>query len=103
MSRARMVFDGINQMKKTAAPNSPEDFDFFLTAGDNVYPFIPAHPTSIEFGRMMNLFNTRDAIKDIPIYPVRGNHDCLYANEETEINLSKKYKNWKFHEYYYQT
>ena len=98
-----MVFDGIDQMKRNAEPGSSEDFDFFVTAGDNLYPIIPNSPSRFEFERMMDLFNTRDAISDIPIYPVRGNHDCLFSDDNLEIDLSKEYKNWNFHEYYYQT
>ena len=101
MSRANLVFDGINQMKESAAKHSPEDFDFFLTAGDNVYPIIPSHPTDLEFHRMFELFDSRSSLKSIPIYPVRGNHDCLYSDEQREVDLSKKHSNWKFNEYYY--
>lgn len=102
LSRASKVFDAINHMKQNAEANAPEDFDFFITAGDNLYPFVPNKPMSFEFGRMIGLFN-RDAIKDIPIYPVRGNHDCLFDDEDAELELSKRHPNWKFKEYYYQT
>ena len=87
------AFDGIEEMKKNAAPGSPEDFDFFLTAGDNLYPMDSKNPRKDEFARMMDLFLQRESIKDIPIYPVRGNHDC-YFNEEhenVELELSKEY------------
>lgn len=102
LERANHVFDAINHVKRNAEADSPEDFDFFLTAGDNIYPFVANKPMSFEFGRMMNLFN-RDAIKDLPIYPIRGNHDCLFADGDAELDLAKKYPNWKFDEYYYQT
>jgi hypothetical protein len=50
---------------------------------------------------MMDLFLKRDAIKDLPIYPVRGNHDCYFDDNDVEINLSKKYPTWNFpHQYY---
>ena len=102
LSRANKVFDAIDNMKQNAEANSPEDFDFFVTAGDNLYPFIPSKPTSFEFNRMIALFN-RDAIKNVPIFPVRGNHDCLFANEDVELDLSRKHSNWNFNEFYYQT
>jgi hypothetical protein len=35
--RPSEVFDGIAQMKEEATPGSPEDFDFFITTGDNIY------------------------------------------------------------------
>ena len=37
MSHANTVFDSINAMKENADPDSAENFDFFVTAGDNVY------------------------------------------------------------------
>lgn len=80
MQRPNAVFDGINQMKKNATPGSVEDFDFFITVGDNLYPHIPGSPTEEELDGMMNLFTMREHIKDIPIHPVRGNHDCLFTD-----------------------
>ena len=38
LQRPKTVFDAINQMKKESSPGSPEDFDFFTTVGDNIYP-----------------------------------------------------------------
>ena len=43
---------------------------------------------------MMNLFLTRDQLKDLPIYPVRGNHDCMFKELYVEPDLSKKYPTW---------
>lgn len=103
LKRANRVFDAINHIKKNAEANSPEDFDFFLTAGDNLYPFYPRKPQDFEFERMMALFNNRDAIKHIPIMPVRGNHDCYFKKEDAEIELSSKHTNWNFNEFYYQS
>jgi hypothetical protein len=51
---------------------------------------------------MMDLFLTRPEIKDLPIYPVRGNHDCLFPNLEREIELSKKYPTWKMPNWWYE-
>jgi hypothetical protein len=50
---------------------------------------------------MMNLFLTRDSIKDLPIYPVRGNHDCMFRSMNVEVELSKKYPTWKMDNLYY--
>lgn len=38
LRRANGVFDAINHMKRNADKGSDEDFDFFVTAGDNLYP-----------------------------------------------------------------
>jgi hypothetical protein len=35
---ANKVFDSINQLKGGAEKDSPQDFDFFVTTGDNLYP-----------------------------------------------------------------
>lgn len=74
------VFDEINKMKESAVKDSTEDFDFFTTVGDNIYPNKAEHPTDNEFKKMIDLFLTRSAIKDLPIYPVRGNHDCYFED-----------------------
>lgn len=38
MSLANQVFDGIEKLKSNAVQDSAEDFDFFITTGDNIYP-----------------------------------------------------------------
>lgn len=45
---------------------------------------------------MMNYFLDNDAIKDLPIYPVRGNHDCYFADQLLLNKISSKYPTWKF-------
>jgi hypothetical protein len=49
---------------------------------------------------MMALFD-RDAIKNLKIYPVRGNHDCYFKDNYVEINLSSKYPKWVMPDLYY--
>jgi len=78
ISHADNLFDYINLIKETAVKDSTEDFEFFLTVGDNLYPKDPYEPTPEEFDTVMNLWLQRDAIKDLPIYPVRGNHECYF-------------------------
>lgn len=96
------VFHDIDHMKKNAQPGSVEDFDFFLSVGDNLYPKDNTNPTSSEFLEMLDLFRTREHLKDIPIYPVRGNHDCVFEDEmDIEIKLKKEYAAWDFDELYY--
>ena len=51
---------------------------------------------------MMELFTTRDSIKDLNIYPVRGNHDCMFKDMQAEIKLQEKYPTWKFDSLYYE-
>jgi hypothetical protein len=63
-------------MKGNAEKDSVEDFEFFVTTGDNIYTWNLIDTPFSEFETMMGLFNSRDEIKDVPIYPVRGNHDC---------------------------
>ena len=54
--------------------------------GDNLYPRIDEAPTDEEFDVMMSLFTNRSHLKDLPIYPVRGNHDCYFdINRELEL------------------
>ena len=80
LSIANKVFDTIDSFKKEALPGSPEDFQFFVTVGDNLYPANETHPTDDEFELLMNLFQTRWNIQDLPILPVRGNHDCYFTD-----------------------
>ena len=89
-------------MKKNAKPGSAEDFEFFVTTGDNLYPSLPEDPTEEEIQRMMDLFLTRKQIKDIPIYPVRGNHDCYFKDNDEEVKMSQKYPTWKMPSNYYE-
>jgi len=49
MKNAKRVFDDINQMKKDAVKDSPEDFEFFVTTGDNIYVLDATNPTEDEF------------------------------------------------------
>ena len=81
-------------MKASAQPGSKEDFDFFVTVGDNLYIDNPAHPTDQDFETMMNMYLTRDAIKDLPIHPVRGNHVCYFDDMFVEPRLQDKYPTW---------
>jgi len=66
------------ELKKSATPGSQEDFDFFVTTGDNLYPAKATKPTDAELDTMVGLFTSRKPIKDLPIYPTRGNHDCYF-------------------------
>ena len=54
-----------------------DDVDYFITMGDNLYPVNPSAPTAKEVDLMLNLFKG-DSVKDLPIYPIWGNHDCVY-------------------------
>ena len=99
---AKNVFDKIDNMKKNAVPGSAEDFDFFVTVGDNLYVKRPQTPTQHEFNEMMNLFETREHIKKLPIYPVRGNHDCKFDDMYAEVNLTAKHPTWQMPNNYYR-
>ena len=102
LNYANAVFDSINEMKRNAKSGSPEDFEFFVTTGDNVYPKVPSEPTHQEFEKVMNLFRSRDKIGSLPIYPVRGNHDCYFDDNWFEVNMSSKYPTWKMPSNYYE-
>jgi len=61
----------------------------------------PQHPSHFEFTQFMKIFDKK-GIKDLPIFPVRGNHDCKYADDETELNLREQYPNWQMDHFYYE-
>ena len=56
LQRPHAVFDAIAQMKSEAEPGSPEDFEFFVTTGDNLYALDANKPLAWEFEKMMDLF-----------------------------------------------
>jgi hypothetical protein len=43
-------------MKREASPGSSEDFDFFTTVGDNIYPHDERFVTEDEIKETMGLF-----------------------------------------------
>jgi len=47
-------------MKGNAEKDSVEDFEFFVTTGDNIYTWNLTDTPFSEFETMMSLFNTRD-------------------------------------------
>lgn len=77
MSDPNMVFDAIETVKSNAIPNSNDDAQFFMTVGDNLYPSIETAPTDEEFATIMGLFE-RPSLKEMPIWAIRGNHDCYF-------------------------
>ena len=79
-----------------------DDFSFFTTVGDNIYALNESAPQPEEFEAMLALFEEREAIKDLPIYPVRGNHDCNFPDMYAENKLSATHPTWKFEDLYYQ-
>ena len=89
-------------MKRESNKGSSEDFDFFTTVGDNLYPHEAGSPTEQELTDMMNLFLERKHISNLPIYPVRGNHDCYFNESDVMVDLSKKYPTWKMDSLYYE-
>ena len=49
---------------------------------------------------MMSVFN-RTNLKDLYIYAIRGNHDCVANDQYYQVNITKKYPNWKMPDLYY--
>ena len=67
---------------------------------------MPAHhfeiPLPTDFDMMMSLFTSRSSLKDVPIYPVRGNHDCYHNDIFSEVKLRERYPNWKMENLFYE-
>ena len=100
MTACDSVFDAIDDVKGSAKPGSIEDPEFFLTAGDNLYPADGYNPTEDEFDTMMTLFN-RTNLADMDVWAIRGNHDC-YFDDNFELDMTKKYDHWKMPSFYYE-
>ena len=102
LTRANAVFDAISKMKEQAESGSAEDFDFFVTTGDNIYASDETNPSESELKLMMDLFTTRAPIADLQIYPVRGNHEGYWANENVLVNLKDSYPTWNMPSNFYE-
>jgi hypothetical protein len=100
LTDSNLTFDAMDSIKAKAEPGSNDDFEFFVTVGDNLYPRVGDSPTKEEFADMMNLFGSREHLKDLKIYPVRGNHDA-YFDWKAEIELSKAYDSWEMENLFY--
>lgn len=92
---AREVFKDINNLKRDAVQGSAEDFDFMITVGDNIYPEDGQNPTDDEFKAMLDLIRTREHLKDLEVYPVRGNHDCYFDPMNEEMKLKSQMPTWE--------
>lgn len=99
MTDPNLNFDAINQYASEG-----NNFDFIMTTGDNIYAnqSNESYPTMEEADMVMKLFSTRQYLKDKEIWPVRGNHDCYAVDSMFEVNLSKKYPNWKMPALYHE-
>lgn len=49
---------------------------------------------------MMKVFD-KPHIKDLYIYAIRGNHDCAALDPYFEVNITKRYPNWRMPDLYY--
>jgi len=72
-----------------------------MTTGDNIYVRNEQHPTLEEADLMMGLFTSREHLKDLNIWAIRGNHDCYALDAYFEVNLTKRYPTWKMPDLYY--
>ena len=68
--------------------------------GDNLYPVNATAPTLDEINQMIGLFK-RDAIKDLPVYSIRGNHDCYY-DKQILLDLDRSDDQWQMPYYYFR-
>ena len=50
--------------------------DMFMTTGDNIYVRNEQHPSDADADKMMSLFLNRQYLKNLPVWAIRGNHDC---------------------------
>ena len=74
MSPAELTFNAMNEIVKNAN-SSRDEIDYFFTMGDNLYARNSSYPSDEDIETMMNIFN-KSNINEIPIWAIRGNHDC---------------------------
>jgi len=87
MTDPDMVFDAINKVKGEAEEGTNDDAEFFISMGDNIYPRNETNPTDEEWDTVMTLFE-RENLKDLPVWAIRGNHDC-YFDDEFELEKAR--------------
>ena len=95
-TNADINFDGMNTLFGSGEVNPR----FFVALGDNIYDNGMSSTTDPAFQAMMDLFETRDNLKDLEIYPVFGNHDCR-GSVEAMIDVSDLDNKWEFPARYY--
>lgn len=49
----------------------------------------------------MTLFDDREHLRELPVYVIRGNHDCLFPWYR-EVELMKNYTFWHMPSLYYK-
>jgi tartrate-resistant acid phosphatase type 5 len=99
MSPAELTFNKMNEI--IAKASDPRDnIDFFITVGDNLYPVNATNPVDSEWDIMLSLFQ-KPNLTDLPVYAIRGNHDCLF-DWKLELELAQKYKKWYMPSLYYK-
>lgn len=100
MTDPNSVFDAIDSVKANAVPGSNDDAQFFISVGDNIYPVNETAPTDDEWATVMGLFQ-RENLKDMPVWAIRGNHDC-YFDMDFELIKSKESNQWNMPSLYYE-
>jgi len=99
MTNPQKNFDVIDSYVANVT-NAGGKIQFFMTMGDNIYAHNETHPSDEDVESMFSLFN-RTHIKDLYIYAIRGNHDCVTADQYFEVNFTKKYPTWRMPDLYY--
>lgn len=92
MTLPHMNFDGLNYYVGNLTANGGK-IDFMMTMGDNMYLANETHPTDEDVDTIMALFN-KTHIKDLKIWAIRGNHDCLSVDPYFETKITDRYPNW---------
>lgn len=75
MTDPNLNFDAINSYVGNWTSKGGK-IDFFMTTGDNIYVRNESYPNDTEADIMMSLFLTRQHLKDLNVWAIRGNHDC---------------------------
>ena len=70
---ANQNLNGINKFVREAS----DTYEFFVELGDNLYDRGMTDVHDVRFSELMDFFVSRPYLRDIPIFPVLGNHDCL--------------------------
>ena len=72
-------FIGLNYYVRNLTAKG-EKIAFLMSMGDNKYLKNESYPTEQDVDTIMSLFN-KSHLKDLDIWAIRGNHDCVAVDQ----------------------
>ena len=84
LSYADKLFSAIDTHTANGHP-----FSFFVTVGDNIYPNGIDERNDPDLKQVMEKLFYKTNLKDKPVYPTLGNHDCYGDSQAMVVPWSR--------------